>query len=719
MNTEDKKKSHPVAQSIGRNYPIVQINDMQLISDDIEYCEIAVQDFLPTLTLRCNFRHTNFLKMNLPKDGDLVSVFMRPMNDFYVPIHCDFVIKQVSTTTYVVRNDPQYKVAIKGELFIPNIRKRGVQRVFPGYTSIDVIKKIAEDFNLGFSVSDTDQTQDKQIWYQAGESTYDFIKNVTDHAWKDDTAFYDSWVDQYYNLTFSNQNKILGTSKDEDGILDIANQVIITSRALHDKLNEDGNTQEENPKELPRVFTNLKGAQYSNQFIEGYSVDSQSTKISEECGHVIDLTYNVNNQALFKSGNPTVQKIIIEPAYNKDKIYDHVLLRGRSRDGYNNKETMQDFADYSQETIVNYIWGGNVQSMSDDDPLDSAIGRSGNSYKQYTRAFYHNVLNRKEIEKIVLNLEVKGLNTGVLKGEKIAVLNVEYDQAGSILNAPLTGIGENKEIGLIDMFYSGWFIVTGLKFVYDKSIKYTGLNNQQEGLFYKTIISCSRREWIPPETVSPVAFDNDGNLIRKPYGSTQYPAPSDSNRGLNSSRIGQTNIVSSPGAPSKSKNDFVKRYLNNALEVERNTGLSADYILARAALETGWGRSVKGNNFFGVKGKGPSGKSITVTTREHLSYPPKGKVIKSSKPLGNGKTEYVIEDDFAVYDSPAESFVEHYNFLERNKRYSNALQFKSDPFKFAQHVNSAGYSTDVAATQKLHNIIASIQQERRILDSHA
>lgn len=523
----DPKDRHPLVETLGRNYPIIQINSMQIVSDNIDYCEIEVKDILPTITLKCTFNKTQFLKIELPKDGDLVSVYMRPQNDFYEPLFCDFVIKQVITTDYSVRMVPHYKVLIKGELFVPNIRREGLQRSFPNSTSYEVLEQVASDFNLGFAVTDDEPTNDNQMWYQFGESPADFIQNVTEHAWKDEESFFDSWVDQNYNLTFSNQNKMLGTSSDMDGVMAIANQVVITSRSIHDKMLDKGNRQEDNPEEIPRLFTNLKDAQATNMFIDGYSVTSRSSEISEKYGHVINLSYNINNQELFKEGNGTIQVIDVEPAYNKDKIFDHVLLRGRSRDGYNNKNTTEDFVNYNQETIVKYVWAGNIQSMSEGDPTDTALGRHGNSYKEYVWAYYHNLINNLELQKIVVDLNLRGLNTAVLKGEKVAVLNVEYDKVGSMTNGPMpdkkTGM---KEIAVIDMFYSGWFIVTGIKFIYDKDVQFDGIEDQHAGSFYKTVVSVSRREWVPPESVSPVSFDEDGNLIRKPYKSTQYePLP--------------------------------------------------------------------------------------------------------------------------------------------------------------------------------------------------
>ena len=47
--------------------------------------------------------------------------------------------------------------------------------------------------------------------------------------------------------------------------------------------------------------------------------------------------------------------------------------------------------------------------------------------------------------------------------------------------------------------------------------------------------------------------------------------------------------------------DFVKTYYPFALQTEKKTGISGRFILAQAALESGWGKSIPGNMFFGVK----------------------------------------------------------------------------------------------------------------------
>lgn len=159
---------------------------------------------------------------------------------------------------------------------------------------------------------------------------------------------------------------------------------------------------------------------------------------------------------------------------------------------------------------------------------------------------------------------------------------------------------------------------------------------------------------------------------------------------------------------------FVKSYLPFAKQSEDKTGISARFILAQAALETGWGTSAPGNMFFGVKAnvnRVPEEKRQLVTTKEVLSrsdvaFP----LLISVTPMNNGKYLYVVKDWFRKYDSPEESFTDHARFFLDNKRYAKALEVKDDPYRFADEVAKAGYATSPDYAKVLKSIIRTIEK---------
>lgn len=160
--------------------------------------------------------------------------------------------------------------------------------------------------------------------------------------------------------------------------------------------------------------------------------------------------------------------------------------------------------------------------------------------------------------------------------------------------------------------------------------------------------------------------------------------------------------------------EFIKQYKPFALETERKTGISHLFILAQAALETGWAKSVPGNMFFGVKaGKDtPANKKQLLTTTEILSGPNLKHLfplVISVKMLSSGKYKYEVKDWFRKYDTPEECFTDHAQFFFKNKRYAKALLVRSDPYKFAEEVAKAGYATAINYADSLKKVIKTIE----------
>lgn len=160
--------------------------------------------------------------------------------------------------------------------------------------------------------------------------------------------------------------------------------------------------------------------------------------------------------------------------------------------------------------------------------------------------------------------------------------------------------------------------------------------------------------------------------------------------------------------------EFIKQYKPFALETEHKTGISHLFILAQAALETGWAKSVPGNMFFGVKaGKDtPANKKQLLNTTEVLNAPNLGykfPQVMSIYELPNGKYKYEVKDWFRKYDTPEECFTDHAQFFIKNKRYAKALLVRSDPYKFAEEVAKAGYATAINYADSLKKVIKTIE----------
>lgn len=153
---------------------------------------------------------------------------------------------------------------------------------------------------------------------------------------------------------------------------------------------------------------------------------------------------------------------------------------------------------------------------------------------------------------------------------------------------------------------------------------------------------------------------------------------------------------------------FVQEYKAAALEVEHKTGLNHIAILTQAALESGWGLKVSGNNLFGIKWTGKGDKQLVTTTEILWSANAKFPEIISKVKRPDGRYTYKVKDWFRKYDSPAASFSDHAQFFVENPRYSAAWQVRSDYNLFFEEIAKAGYATAPGYADYLKQVAKSV-----------
>lgn len=143
-----------------------------------------------------------------------------------------------------------------------------------------------------------------------------------------------------------------------------------------------------------------------------------------------------------------------------------------------------------------------------------------------------------------------------------------------------------------------------------------------------------------------------------------------------------------------SPKEFLAKYATAFIIACQGTGLFPSVKLAQAALESGWGKSVVGNNLFGIKAAGSQspywhGETVTAGTSEYQSG---SYVPQSSK--------------FRKYATVGDSIRDHTWFLQRNGRYRTAGVFTAQtPEDQARALQKAGYATDPLYASKLIKII--------------
>jgi flagellar protein FlgJ len=157
--------------------------------------------------------------------------------------------------------------------------------------------------------------------------------------------------------------------------------------------------------------------------------------------------------------------------------------------------------------------------------------------------------------------------------------------------------------------------------------------------------------------------------------------------------------VQIPLAPGKgafaSRDEFMDTMLPMAQEAAARIGVDPKILVAQAALETGYGKSVmraqdgtSSHNLFGIKAssswKGEQARAITSEFRN-------GAMVKETA-------------QFRSYDSYADSFHDLVSLLQNNDRYQGVLNAADNPEQFVKELQKAGYATDPDYASKISQI---------------
>jgi flagellar protein FlgJ len=124
------------------------------------------------------------------------------------------------------------------------------------------------------------------------------------------------------------------------------------------------------------------------------------------------------------------------------------------------------------------------------------------------------------------------------------------------------------------------------------------------------------------------------------------------------------------------KRAFFNKLLPGAGHAKIRWGTPIAVLLAQGALESHYGKVAPGNEYFGIKGKAPDGKSQMLATHEQI----KGKLV-------------VETDAFRAYASVEAACDDYGRFLRTNHRYAGAFAFSDDPLKFLKAICVAGYAS--------------------------
>jgi hypothetical protein len=446
---------------LGQKFPYIKIKDTRLLQEEIESMEIDCSNFLPILHINLIITRQSIIAQDLPKDGDIISIFIRSLNDVYKPIRNDYLITHVETNS-LTEKTPYTFIKITGVLNIKNIWIEK-NKAFKG-TSLDVIKKVATELELGFATNIDAPPNDEMMWLCDWKSYKDFLIHISNYAWRNENTFYKIFIDIFYNVNFIEVEKQLDQTKELDKALAIYQNNIINISDPYMPIDEQPNV------EIDLVLTNFDITESSTIKITNYELINNSSAISYSQGYGKKIYFYDHTLKTIGEENLIKFNPLATPGTEDTKI----RLRGLK------DETIE------KEHLKNN-WYGIQYSLP-----------NGNVHQNFALAQYQNYVNNKELEKMYLDIELWAWNPAIIKMQRVPIMimlinnlqtNRPYMNADEIkkYEQNITEPLGNQTI-TIDRFLSGFYIVEGFRLYYDTSLGRVIAKYR-----------CTRREWGVPQ----------------------------------------------------------------------------------------------------------------------------------------------------------------------------------------------------------------------------
>lgn len=146
---------------------------------------------------------------------------------------------------------------------------------------------------------------------------------------------------------------------------------------------------------------------------------------------------------------------------------------------------------------------------------------------------------------------------------------------------------------------------------------------------------------------------------------------------------------------------FMAQHAPHARQAQATSGIPATFMVAQAALETGWGKHEirfddgrTSYNLFGIRaGANWKGPVAEIWTTEFV----------------NG-TAQKVRGQFRAYGSYEESFNDYARLISQSPRYANAMRHLGDPQAYAAALQQAGYATAPNYASVLGSMIEKTQR---------
>lgn len=445
------------SQSAGKTMPFVKLNG-QIITI-IDNLTIYESGFIPTLELIFTDQNGEFAGNYFPKRNLIVSIFINSGNDKFKPIRSDYLITKVKSLPVVNRSANTKLTSgttyiIKAELFIPRLYNN-ISRSYSKLTSIDTLKKVSKDLGLGYAQNEF-TTHDTMTWINFNTSSYNFMREVLDYSYQDDTSFFTGFISKELIFTMINVNEQLIGGESDFTFSNTADPLKVS--LIQDQKENTLNTAISKTT-IVNFLTNQRTSAGKPNYIYEANLVSEHGEILKMNGYKKEIYYYDH----FESDETKKFKtFFITPTHNESLPKETMLIpQDEGFDEVGHKKWMN----------INY----------------------GNTHEHWNAARVFNSHNLKELNKLNLRVLLKGVNFQIIRGMSIPVLMTQsmaerlLKETDATSKTQINPNNETLDSETIDSQISGLYYVKEAKYIFDPLDPH----------IFLTELILARREWRP------------------------------------------------------------------------------------------------------------------------------------------------------------------------------------------------------------------------------
>lgn len=388
--------------------PVVRLNNIVLMDEQIDQVKIICDDFLPKVHLSIKDVENVIKICDAPGfDNEINIVFTAPINGYY---------KKVSLLFYITKFEPYDEyIAYDGIFKLQSLNSHNMKQL--GKDKLNTYKmlyEIAKENKLGFaSTKQCEDIHDEKYRFIQAQTYVDFIKEELERSGLDEKSIFDAWVDIFGYIVMVNVHYVF-TEKIEPQQL-----TIYTIYNGENMLNDDN--MKPQATLVQRTLTN------------------NITNVASTNLHFSKYEQIINNDNIYKKGSLNTNYYMTSPCEDNIIQTEQIQLIENSTDGENNSTEYE----FSKSEFL------------------------GIEFEDKSTLFQKNIHNRffDKIRSKKWKIELTNYNLGLERGTLVNIVFKEYNSA-VIKTFKKDEVYEEDAAGVINPFLTGVYYIDSMEFEY-------------------------------------------------------------------------------------------------------------------------------------------------------------------------------------------------------------------------------------------------------------